>query len=97
MNEGSFIVSKDHCINTQFPEFWLALIRDGSPPLGSNGLKRKKVLCRNSRPLTIACHMKKKVNIFMVKLLLRGSSCPFYLSSSCAFPLGPCAFQRYPC
>ena len=31
------------------------------PGAYGHGLKRKKVLCRNSRPLTIACHMKKKV------------------------------------
>jgi hypothetical protein len=40
------------------------------PPLGGQGvwLKRKKVLCRNSRPLTIACHMKKGKNLVVVKL-----------------------------
>ena len=30
-------------------------------PFKGMGAKRKKVLCRNSRPLTIACHMKKNV------------------------------------
>jgi hypothetical protein len=39
--------------------------------------KRKKVLCRNSRPLTIACHMKKNVKS---KLSVERSSCSFFFS-----------------